>query len=70
MTTPCPVCGLIDECPHTPVRCKHVWEYGPTENGPFTLWGPGGSVPSGACRRCGDCGRIERSILSWYTVKA
>jgi hypothetical protein len=58
LITPCPVCGMIDECPHTPVRCQHDYDYS--------------SFPEqvGVTRTCTACDRIERAVLRWETVKA
>lgn len=58
LITPCPVCGMVDECPHTPVRCDHDYQY--SEKYPVV----------GSTRTRSACGRIERAALDWVTVKA
>jgi hypothetical protein len=66
LITPCPVCGSIDDCPHTPVRCQHEWitEAGNHHNGNAHLQ----FVP-GDLRTCEHCGRVERAQLAWDTVR-
>ena len=56
--TPCPVCGAEDDCPHTPVRCQHKWQY----NSP--------TIIEGVQRTCTSCGRIEQAELTYKTVRA
>lgn len=58
LITPCPVCGLEGECPHTPVRCQHNWKYDSQPTG------------IGTHRECHGCGRIERAQIAWHTAKA
>jgi hypothetical protein len=58
LITPCPVCGLEQECPHTPVRCQHNWKY------------DGKPTGVGTHRECYGCGRVERAKIAWDTVKA
>jgi len=57
LITPCPVCGMVDECPHTPVRCQHRWNY------------DGLPVTEETQRECEYCGRIEKARMGWDTVK-
>jgi hypothetical protein len=69
LITPCPVCGLIEECPHTPVRCQHRWwSWGkPHSEGArtdVTRW------VAGEERECEYCGRIEQAVISWNTVRS
>ena len=65
LTTPCPVCGLVEECPHTPVRCNHFWLL---EDGkPMRRTD---AVAIGETRTCEYCGRVERATLAWHTVVA
>ena len=58
LITPCPVCGMEDECPHTPVRCDHVWSY--SDKYPVV----------GSTRTCPHCDRIDKAALDWVTVRA
>lgn len=58
LITPCPACGLIDECPHTPIRCQHAWKYSTD------------FAAVGTERTCQWCGRVERAELRWATVVA
>lgn len=68
LITPCPVCYMMDECPHTPVRCQHQWWYGTNPSSLHTL--PPADQKIGGQRECEWCGRIERAKLSWETIKA
>ena len=61
--TPCPVCGLEDECPHTPIRCEHNWKYETAGLG-------GQPLAPGEHRTCLYCERVERAKFTWETVKA
>ncbi len=68
LITPCPVCGMADECPHTPVRCQHQWWYG---KNPAALHMTAPTDQKiGGQRQCEWCGRIEEAALTWKTVKA
>jgi hypothetical protein len=48
---------MVDECPHTPVRCQHRWNY------------DGLPVTEETQRECEYCGRIEKARMGWDTVK-
>jgi hypothetical protein len=65
LITPCPVCGLEQECPHTPVRCRHEWltEAGNHHEGNSML-----RFFPGDIRKCEHCARVERARLTWETV--
>lgn len=63
LITPCPVCGMVSVCPHTPVRCQHRWAH-PTTG----LLLPPYAV-EGDKRECTWCGRIEVAVIKWDTVK-
>lgn len=53
LITPCPVCGLEQECPHTPVRCNHHYQY--SERFPVV----------GSTRKCSHCGQVQKATLDW-----
>lgn len=63
LITPCPVCGMIAKCPHTPVRCQHLW----------VLIGqslePSVQDVLATRRECKWCGRVERPKMIWEAVK-
>ncbi len=66
LITPCPVCGLEVECPHTPVRCAHSWSYVNLRGGKRLKTD---IRDVGDVRTCGFCGRVERAKITWETVK-
>lgn len=68
LITPCPVCYSEDECPHTPVRCRHGWWYGDLKQ-PAIFQSCHDPKP-GTQRTCEWCGRVERAVLDWEPIKA
>ena len=68
LITPCPVCYSIEECPHTPVRCRHRWWYGEVDS-PAGPWRSPGTIKEGAVRTCELCKRKESAVVSWQTAK-
>ena len=67
LITPCPVCGIEQECPHTPVRCIHSWSYVNLRGGKRLKTD---MRDIGDVRTCAFCSRVERAVISWDTVRA
>lgn len=61
LITPCPVCHMIAECPHTPVRCQHGWKYERAD--------AQGDIRTGDRRTCEWCERTEQAVIRWDTVR-
>lgn len=65
LITPCPVCGLEQECPHTPVRCQHGWWYGDLSQPAIFQSNP--NPKGGDIRTCEWCKRQEVAKIRWET---
>lgn len=60
-----------DPCPHTPIRCPHLWWYGDlTQPPPLDTALPPSTFAAGMTRECRYCGRQEKSEVTWATVRA
>jgi hypothetical protein len=62
-------CGAMagQPCPHTPIRCPHLWSYVDLRGGTRLKTD---MRDVGDVRTCAFCGRIERAKIAWDTVVA
>lgn len=67
LITPCPVCGLEQDCPHAPIRCRHDWVY--SKRGEVMTYSQ--KQPDSDTRECcrDGCRRIEHAKQVWDTAR-